>query len=1016
MVPVRLQLRNFLSYGESAPALDFDAFHVACLSGGNGQGKSALLDAITWALWGEARKSSDSRKPDEQLMRVGAREMEVDFEFTLGGAGHRIVRRYTQTASGKTSKPGLEFQASDGSGGYVALTAESVRATQAAIDARLGIDYETFVNSTFLLQGRSDEFTRKKPGDRKLILARILGLDRYDRLATAAGTRYSALRERFAKLDAEAERLVAATEHVPAWQAERDALARDIDASEAAISALDSALGASAQAIAALDTAASDDARLADAHAQATARRADVRTESARLDERIAEADALVAQAERIEADHAHYEVVRARRTVLDEAATLHAALTARAAALRLDVQKALADAETRLARLAADVDNLRERVREDALIVAGRDRAARAVAASDAAVVERAALERVRVIRETAQRTIDGIDHRLASDRGALRGEQAGLRTQIEALRAATAPAASSEADALERQVADAEAAARALDDVTERGTTLAQTVAGLDATLARLDADAAALRERQARIGQTRDETCPTCGTELNDDHRAHVADAISRDLGVIAETATRLTAERDAATSARNALRADFARLRATVDAGRAASEALATAREREARRADDAARLAEAEAAFARVTADLEGEQFGASLRAQRSEAERTIDAHPFDTDHYDAVTRDAGLRDHHARALREIDVAAERMAERIAEGRRKKTDLEARRAALDAGEPAREARDALTAVEVQAAASGYDAAEHERVSAEMTRLADAPARLARLLDVRRSIAEWAERRATLAAEALALDAEMARLSALRDALSERLAARVGVEAERTRLSAERDAATRTLADAHARRGGLDARLEQAAADRASLAATRADLADARREQKLYGTLRRAFGRHGIPSLIIEETLPEVEERANVLLDRLTGGTTRVSLETLKDNKTGGTRETLDITITDAQGAPRAYEMYSGGEAFRVNFALRIALSQLLADRAGTQIRTLVIDEGFGTQDADGLHALIAAIRTIQDDFDKILVVTHLEELKNAFPVRIEVRKDPVSGSTFDLIGI
>ena len=98
------------------------------------------------------------------------------------------------------------------------------------------------------------------------------------------------------------------------------------------------------------------------------------------------------------------------------------------------------------------------------------------------------------------------------------------------------------------------------------------------------------------------------------------------------------------------------------------------------------------------------------------------------------------------------------------------------------------------------------------------------------------------------------------------------------------------------------------------------------------------------------------------------------------------------------------------------MYSGGEAFRVNFALRIALSQLLAERAGTQIRTLVIDEGFGTQDAEGLAALVQAIRTIQDDFDKILVVTHLEELKNAFPVRIEVRKDPVTGSTFDVVGV
>ncbi len=69
----------------------------------------------------------------------------------------------------------------------------------------------------------------------------------------------------------------------------------------------------------------------------------------------------------------------------------------------------------------------------------------------------------------------------------------------------------------------------------------------------------------------------------------------------------------------------------------------------------------------------------------------------------------------------------------------------------------------------------------------------------------------------------------------------------------------------------------------------------------------------------------------------------------------------------------------------------------------------------RIRTLVIDEGFGTQDQEGLQGLIESIRVIQDDFDKILVITHLEEVKDAFPVRIEVTKRPVDGSTFTVIG-
>jgi exonuclease SbcC len=91
--------------------------------------------------------------------------------------------------------------------------------------------------------------------------------------------------------------------------------------------------------------------------------------------------------------------------------------------------------------------------------------------------------------------------------------------------------------------------------------------------------------------------------------------------------------------------------------------------------------------------------------------------------------------------------------------------------------------------------------------------------------------------------------------------------------------------------------------------------------------------------------------------------------------------------------------------RAYENYSGGEQFRVNFAIRIALSKLLARRAGAQLQTLVVDEGFGTQDALGRERLVAAINAVQDDFELILVITHIEELKDAFPARIEVVKTP-----------
>ena len=98
--------------------------------------------------------------------------------------------------------------------------------------------------------------------------------------------------------------------------------------------------------------------------------------------------------------------------------------------------------------------------------------------------------------------------------------------------------------------------------------------------------------------------------------------------------------------------------------------------------------------------------------------------------------------------------------------------------------------------------------------------------------------------------------------------------------------------------------------------------------------------------------------------------------------------------------------------RPYELFSGGESFRVDFAIRIALSELLARRAGAQLQTLVIDEGFGTQDSEGRERLVEAINSVADDFARILVITHIEELKDAFPVRIEVTKTP-SGSQFSV---
>ncbi len=173
----------------------------------------------------------------------------------------------------------------------------------------------------------------------------------------------------------------------------------------------------------------------------------------------------------------------------------------------------------------------------------------------------------------------------------------------------------------------------------------------------------------------------------------------------------------------------------------------------------------------------------------------------------------------------------------------------------------------------------------------------------------------------------------------------------------------------------------------------------------------KEAAIYHELAEAFGKKGIQALLIETALPEIEIEANRLLARMTDNRMHVKIETQKETQKGDIVETLEIKISDELGT-RNYEMYSGGEAFRINFAVRIALSRLLARRAGAPLPTLIIDEGFGTQDTAGIEKLKEAINSIQDDFEKILVITHVEELRDAFPARIDVVKT-ADGSTISL---
>jgi len=185
MIPLNVELKNFLSYGENVQKIDFKGYRLICFSGKNGNGKSALLDAITWGIWGQARKVTGVAKADEGLLRLGQTQMMVSVKFEFNKNIYRVRREFAKTYG--RNRTVLDFELFNfESNRFITLSENTVKKTQEKIDKLLGLDFETFSNTAFLRQGQANEFSQKNPRERKQILANILGLSRYDELRQKA--------------------------------------------------------------------------------------------------------------------------------------------------------------------------------------------------------------------------------------------------------------------------------------------------------------------------------------------------------------------------------------------------------------------------------------------------------------------------------------------------------------------------------------------------------------------------------------------------------------------------------------------------------------------------------------------------------------------------------------------------------------------------------------------------------------------------------------------------------------
>ncbi|HEX6925702.1 MAG TPA: SMC family ATPase [Longimicrobiaceae bacterium] len=339
---------------------------------------------------------------------------------------------------------------------------------------------------------------------------------------------------------------------------------------------------------------------------------------------------------------------------------------------------------------------------------------------------------------------------------------------------------------------------------------------------------------------------------------------------------------------------------------------------------------------------------------------------------------------------------ELEEAVRRLEERIADRERKRARCEAALQELEVlreERAARQARRDVLRAELEGLPAGYDAGEHKAVAARIEELRGAEQRMAAVEEVIRRRREWEA--AALAADERVREAR-GRVATATEALAE--VSRAAGELESLRQAAEE-------ARAELRRVEIalaEARARASAAERAAAAALAAErdlderLGEVDRvvsELRHHNDLDSAFTR--LRTELNDRIRPELSEIASELMSRLTDG----RYGTLELD------EAYRIVVVEGGSAK---PVISGGEEDIANLVLRLALSRMIAERAGHPLSLLVLDEVFGSLDAVRRENVVRLLRRLGNRFEQVLLVTHLEGMRGAMDHVLRVDFDEATG--------
>ena len=1007
MIPVQLIIKNFLSYRDAA--LDFSGLHTACICGSNGAGKSSLLEAITWAIWGQSRANVE-----DDVIHAGAKEVRIDFTFQSGQQTYRVIRNRVR---GGTSI--LEFQI-ETSGGFRPLTGKGLKATQDVIIEHIKLDYETFINSAYLRQGKADEFMLKRPTERKEILAELLKLNQYDELEERAKDSSKLFKVR-------GEELERSLENIKIQLQERETTENQRTELEAQLEDLQQVQTFENNQLQSLQVIQHQRQNWEQELNFVRQRYANLTQDSDRLKQeqlsvksQLTELEKILNQQAEIEAGYTQYQNLRFQEEIFADKFEQHTRATNAKQQKQQQLYKQIQDLERQLQKAEAELTALEQQELEIVQIL------------SKSGDIEAALLQL-----NNARQHLANLDQ-LQMQVTPLLQQRASLQTQLDRIHAGLVarleqkqaeenklqnkhhrqPQIEKEIIEVEKQIEELDKKRVYLQRVKEKGQEKRHFFERLQAHQRDYEKLLAEL-EQKLQMLQNPDATCPLCERPLNEHHWSRVVEKTQSEYEDTQEQFWVVREQIAGSDREIQLLRQEYRQ----IDKKLSGYDSL---REKRGQLAAQLQGTMDIQQQLMQVIS--EKQQLETCLQTGDYAPEKQAEIQELDQyiQQLNYHEQDHALARNEVERLRWAEIKQGEIKEAI----KRQKKLTTRKPEVTANitqlqwQIQQEQIDSDCAKEIanleqQIAEIGYSSEQHNYLRQAVRQGQTWQLRHQQLLSAQAQDPQLRNKWQDLGDSLARIDKEREILTAKIDDIVKQLTDSANPTAQINNLEQQIANRRRELDHKISHLGQLKQMSLQLETLQNQYEQEREQLQICKQQQRVYQELAQAFGKNGIQALMIENVLPQLEAEANQLLSRLSANQFHVQFITQKAGRSGKSSkknakliDTLDILIADARGT-RSYETYSGGEAFRINFAIRLALAKLLAQRAGASLQLLVVDEGFGTQDGEGCDRLIAAINAISSDFACILTVTHMPHLKEAFQARIEVSKNQ-QGSQLQLL--